>query len=251
MVVISLFDPKGAAPTGGAGCPQQMVEIKSSGSGIRYRSAERPLTRPVRRGCPVTGHRRVPKIVVPRWHASTMTDQQIPATISYRMPAARADPAPVADERQALTESLDYYRETFELKCAGLDATRLSERSVPPSTLSLHGLLRHLTGCEQWWFRMQFAGEDVPILYYSDDDPEQDFDDLGGDVDEAFALWRAECARSREIVAAGSLDQTGVRKATGEPFTLRWLMLRAIGEYARHCGHADLLRELIDGEVGE
>ena len=180
-----------------------------------------------------------------------MTEHTIPVAPPPRLTGPRTDPAPVADERRALTESLDYYRRTFELKCAGLDPELLSERSVPPSTLTLHGLLRHLTGCERWWFRIQFTGEDVPILYYSDDDPEQDFTDLGGDVDEAFSLWHAECARSREIVAAGSLEQTGIRRSTGEPFTLRWLMLRMIGEYARHIGQADLIRERIDGATGE
>ncbi|SEB45555.1 Protein of unknown function [Amycolatopsis tolypomycina] len=180
-----------------------------------------------------------------------MTEHTLPAVLTPRLTSARTDPAPVADERQALTETLDYYRRTFELKCAGLEPAQLSERSVPPSTLTLHGLLRHLTGCERWWFRMQFAGEDVPILYYSDDDPEQDFNELDGDVDEAFALWHAECEHAREIVAAGSLEQTGIRRSTGEPFTLRWVLLRMIGEYARHVGHADLIRERIDGATGE
>jgi hypothetical protein len=181
-----------------------------------------------------------------------MTDHKVsPVAYSPRLTGERTDPTPLADERQALTESLDYFRRTFELKCAGLDPGRLSERSVPPSTLTLHGLLRHLTGVERWWFRIQFAGEDIPLLYYSDDDPDQDFTTLDGDVGEAFSLWQAECERSREIVAASSLEQTGTRVSTGEPFTLRWLMLRAIGEYARHIGQADLIRERIDGVTGE
>lgn len=180
-----------------------------------------------------------------------MTEHTTPVVVPARLTGDRVDPAPVADERQALTESLDYYRRTFELKCEGLDPARLSERSVPPSTLTLHGLLRHLTGVERWWFRIQFAGEDLPNLYYSDDDPEQDFTALDDDVGEAFSLWHAECARAREIVAASSLEQTGTRISTGEPFTLRWLMLRMIGEYARHIGQADLVRERIDGATGE
>ncbi|MEV6644770.1 DinB family protein [Amycolatopsis sp. NPDC051371] len=180
-----------------------------------------------------------------------MTEHTTPVAAPSRLTGTRIDPTPVADERQALTESLDYFRRTFELKCEGLDPARLSERSVPPSTLTLHGLLRHLTGVERWWFRIQFAGEDVPNLYYSDDDPEQDFTALDGDVGEAFSLWHSECARSREIVSASSLEQTGTRISTGEPFTLRWLMLRMIGEYARHIGQADLVRERIDGATGE
>jgi hypothetical protein len=184
---------------------------------------------------------------------SDMTEPTIPAAnFSYRMAGERSDPSPaVTDEKQALTEFLEYYRQTLELKCANLDPARLSERSVPPSTLTLHGLLRHLTGVEQWWFRIQFAREEIDLLYYSDDNPDQDFEDLDGDVEESFARWREECARAREIVAASSLDDTGTRWSTGEPFTLRWLLLRLITEYARHIGQADLIREVIDGEVGE
>ncbi|MEV6979950.1 DinB family protein [Sphaerisporangium sp. NPDC051017] len=155
------------------------------------------------------------------------------------------------DERETLTSSLDWHRGTFELKCAGLPAERLSEKAIPPSGLSLHGLLRHLTGVERWWFRIQFAGEDVPLLYYSEDDPNQDFDALDGDPAEAFELWRAECRRSREIVAAAaSLDATGVQKSTGKPISLRRILVNMLAEYARHNGHADLLRERIDGATG-
>lgn len=181
-----------------------------------------------------------------------MPEQQLPTTYSSRMDGERGDPSQDADERQTLIDYLDYYRRTFELKCGRLTSAQLSERSVPPSTLSLHGILRHLTGCESWWFHVQFAqAKGVPLLYYSDDNPNEDFDNLDGDVEEAFARWRAECDRSRAIVAASSLDQTGVRLRDNSPFTLRWLMLRMIGEYARHLGQADLIRERIDGEVGE
>ncbi|MQA85316.1 MAG: DUF664 domain-containing protein [Streptosporangiales bacterium] len=176
----------------------------------------------------------VPKHYSPRWSDDT-----------------RVDPPAVGDEREILSSFLDWHRATFELKCAGVPPERLSERSVPPSSLSLHGLVRHLAGVERWLFRIQFAGEDVPMLYYSDDDPNQDFDTLDGDIDEVFEVWRAECRLSREIVAAAaSLDQTGIRKRTGEPFSLRWLMVHLIAEYARHNGQADLLRERIDGAVG-
>lgn len=163
---------------------------------------------------------------------------------------ARAEPPLVGDERVLLTTFLDWHRQTFELKCSGVPLERLSDRAIPPSGLSLHGLVRHLAGVERWWFRIQFAGEDVPLLHYSDDDPSQDFDSLDGDVEEAFAVWRAECDRSREIVATSSLDQTGTRKATGEPISLRRILVQMIAEYARHNGHADLLREQIDGATG-
>lgn len=162
----------------------------------------------------------------------------------------RTAPPRLGDERTILTAFLDYHRLTFELKCAGLAADRVSKTSIEPSTLSLHGLVRHLSGVERWWFQLQFAGHDVPLLYYSDDDPNQDFESLDGDVDEAFGVWRRECDRSREIVAAASLDDTGVAKRNGQPFSLRWLLVNHIAEYARHNGHADLLRERLDGATG-
>lgn len=154
-------------------------------------------------------------------------------------------------EREQLATMLDWHRATFELKCADVPVARLSERVIPRSALTLHGLLRHLAAVERWWFRQQFAGEDVPSLYYSDDDPDQDFDALGGDVDEVFAVWHDECERSRQVVAAAaSLDDLGVAVARGGPISLRWVMLQMVAEYARHNGHADLLREQIDGATG-
>jgi hypothetical protein len=164
------------------------------------------------------------------------------------------DPRPelprTGDERSVLTAFLDWHRATFELKCLGVPAARLSEKAVPPSGLSLHGVSRHLTAVERWWFRIQFAGEDVPMLYYSDDDPDQDFESLGGDVSEALGAWRAECAVSREIVDRSGLDDRGTVLRTGEPISLRVVLVQMIAEYARHNGHADLLRERIDGAVG-
>ncbi|WP_431982579.1 DinB family protein [Streptomyces qinglanensis] len=175
----------------------------------------------------------------------------MPTAFSVPWADGTREPLPlVGDERELLTRYLDHYRETLLLKCTGVPAEALSERAVPPSGLTLHGLLRHLAGVERWWFRIQLAGEDVPLLYYSDDDPDQDFDSLGGDPAEALAVWRAECARSREIVAARDLDATGTHARTGDPVSVRRVLLHQIGEYARHCGHADLLRERIDGATG-
>ncbi|MFI5605633.1 DinB family protein [Amycolatopsis sp. NPDC051903] len=157
----------------------------------------------------------------------------------------------LAGERETLVALLEWHRQTFVIKCAGLGQGELSRKAVAASALSLHGILRHLSGVERWWFRQQFAREDVPMLYYSDEDPDQDFESLDGDIAEATARWHAECDRSREIVAAaGSLEARGASQVTGEPFTLRWLLLHMIAEYARHNGHADLLRESIDGCAG-
>ncbi|HET6209257.1 MAG TPA: DinB family protein [Jatrophihabitans sp.] len=177
----------------------------------------------------------------------------VPTSYSQLWPGGEARPQipRLADERSTLTGYLDWQRATFELKCRGVAGQRLSERTVPPSSMSLHGLLRHLSGVERYWFQQQFLRADVPMLYYTDEDPDQDFESLDGDIEQAFAIWHAECARSREIVAAaGSLADTGRFLQDDAEFSLRWLMLRMIAEYARHNGHADLLRERIDGTVG-
>ncbi|MEU9125324.1 DinB family protein [Streptomyces sp. NPDC048506] len=181
-----------------------------------------------------------------------MTDRATPQHFAPRLTGdTRTAPPSLGGERETLTAVLDWHRATFALKCDDLPPDRLSERAVPPSGLSLHGLVRHLAGVERWWFRIQFAGESLPLLHYSDDDPDQDFDSLDGDVDEAFAVWRAECERSRQITAAaGSLDETGIRRRTGEPISLRRILIDMIAEYARHIGHADLLRERLDGATG-
>lgn len=113
---------------------------------------------------------------------------------------------------------------------------------MPPSTLSLHGLVRHLAGVERWWFQQNFERRDVPFLFVSADDPDLDFDRL--------ETWRAERAVSREIVAAHDLDDTARPLDWYEDVDLRWLVLRMITEYAQHCGHVDLLREGVDGRAG-
>ncbi|MFD7642670.1 DinB family protein [Kitasatospora sp. NPDC059795] len=165
---------------------------------------------------------------------------------------SRTTPPLVGDERELLTAFLDFHRETFALKCAGVPAERLSELAVPPSGLSLHGLVRHLAGVEQWWLEIQFAGDESrPLQFYSDDDPDQDFERLDGDFAEDLAVWRAQVETSRRIAAeAPSLDATGIQKSTGQPVSLRRILLGMLAEYARHNGHADLLRERIDGTTG-
>ncbi|MCY9787905.1 DinB family protein [Nocardiopsis sp. EMB25] len=154
-------------------------------------------------------------------------------------------------EREVLTACLDWHRATLEAKCAGLTAAQLSGRAAAPSTLSLHGLVRHLADVERWWLRVQFAGEDLPLPHYSEDDPDQDFDDLDGDPAEAFAVWRGEVERAREIVdRAATLDELAAAPRSGGPIQLRAILVKLVAEYARHNGHADLLRESADGAVG-
>jgi len=157
----------------------------------------------------------------------------------------------VAAEREALTAYLEYYRATVELKCRGLTPEQARARSMPPSTLSLHGLVRHLAGVERWWFQQNFEHRGVPFLFFTADNPELDFDPPSdADFTADQEVWRAECAVSREIVAAHDLDDTARPLDWYEDIDLRWLVLRMITEYAQHCGHLDLLREGVDGRTG-
>jgi uncharacterized damage-inducible protein DinB len=167
------------------------------------------------------------------------------------MTTERTEPPLEADERDMLTAWLDFHRDTLAWKCDGLTDDQLRQRSVPPSSMSLLGLVRHMAEVERSWFRRVLNGEDAPPRYYTDTNPDGEFDDVdAADVAEGFAAWRADCARARELVAAApSLDVTGERR--DERFSLRWILVHMIEEYARHNGHADLLRERIDGVVGD
>jgi uncharacterized damage-inducible protein DinB len=145
---------------------------------------------------------------------------------------------------------LEFHRATLALKCSGLSDAQLRERSVPPSKMSLLGLVRHMADVERNWFRRVLSGEDAPGLFWTDANPDGDFDDVDtASRDEAFAHWEAECANARAVAAGMGLDDTGIRR--GEPCSLRWVLVHMIEEYARHNGHADLLRERIDGVTGE
>ena len=159
----------------------------------------------------------------------------------------------LGDERATLTEFLRCQRLTLQLKCEGLDAEQLARRAVEPSTMSLLGLLRHMAEVERGWFRRRFAGQDVPRRYQSEDDPDGDFDGAVADpavVDEAWAAWREEVAFAEQFTRETDLGFVGVDSA-GEPISLRELLVHMIEEYARHNGHADLLRERIDGRLGQ
>jgi uncharacterized damage-inducible protein DinB len=167
--------------------------------------------------------------------------------------------APVAGpERDTLTGFLGWHRGTLELKCSGLDAEALARRALEPSSLSLLGLVRHLADVERSWFRRAMAGLDAPPRYYSrPDDPDGDFDNVRPDpalVAEAWQAWREEMAFTDEFIAAApDLDLLAKRRTSDGrgPVSLRWVLNHMIEEYARHNGHADLLREMIDGAVGE
>ncbi|MCW2641218.1 MAG: hypothetical protein JWP76_3524 [Dactylosporangium sp.] len=160
----------------------------------------------------------------------------------------------LGDERTTLAEYLRCQRLTLELKCSGLDAADLARRSVEPSTMSLLGLVRHMAEVERGWFRRVMAGQDAPPHFCSDTDRDGDFDGGVPDreiVTEAWKVWRAECAFTDRFVAeAPDLDVTGNDPWQG-PVSLREVLVHMVEEYARHNGHADLLRERIDGRVGQ
>ena len=162
----------------------------------------------------------------------------------------RTDEPFVADERTLLEGFLERHRETLLLKCAGLDGEQLARQSVPPSTLSLLGLIRHFIDVERSWFRRRFAGADEPSLYYVEGSWDRAFDEADASrAEDEYDALLAEWEACRRVVAEASLDDVFEHPRHG-PMQLRWLYLHMIEEYARHNGHADLLRECIDGAVG-
>jgi len=168
------------------------------------------------------------------------------------MPDERIDPPYSADERTMLDSWLEWHRGTLATKCEGLSDEQLRERSVPPSPLSLLGLVRHMAEVERSWFQRRIGGLDVPMIYCPPDDRDGDFDRVDtADVEADKATWLQQCERSREILAnVKSLDETGLL-SSGEKVSVRWVLVHMIEEYARHNGHADFLRERIDGATGD
>jgi uncharacterized damage-inducible protein DinB len=170
-----------------------------------------------------------------------------------RMPEIdRPIPPMNADERATLEGWLDFYRATLATKCAGLDEDQLRNASVPPSPLTLLGLVQHLAEVERNWFRRVLLGEDAPAIYEST--PNADGHDGGFDLHEdvtfeaAHAIWLREVAQARANCADRGLDEAS--PFMGGVVTLRWIYTHMIGEYARHNGHADLIRERVDGGTG-
>ena len=164
--------------------------------------------------------------------------------------ARRQGPTFLLDERPMLEAWLEFHRITLLIKCEGLDDAARKSRPVPTSLLSLHGLLRHMAEVERGWFRSVLLRQpETPSIWY---DPAVDDSDLvpldEADWEADRAAWEAECDASRRTAADHDLDDTGLRH--GEPCSLRWIYIHMIEEYARHNGHADLIRELIDGQVG-
>ncbi|WP_327091018.1 DinB family protein [Nonomuraea sp. NBC_01738] len=164
----------------------------------------------------------------------------------------RLVPPPSGDERTQLEAWLDHHRQTLLVKCAGLTPEQLAARSVPPSTMSLLGLLRHMADVERSWFRRRIAGQDLPFLY-SDvvDNPDGDFDDASPATAEAdWDIFLNEVELARQTAEGRSLEDTFFHRQHEQEMDVRWVYLHMIEEYARHNGHADLLRERIDGVTG-
>ena len=164
----------------------------------------------------------------------------------------RVGPPLRGDERETLRAFLDYHRATLAMKCQGLSDEQLREQSSPPSTLSLLGLVRHMAEVERTWFRRVMNAEQVGMVWSErENDFQRAYDATGSTRAEAFTAWAAEVETSRRVEReAASLDVTAHQARWGEDVSLRLVMVHMIQEYARHNGHADLLREAVDGTVG-
>jgi uncharacterized damage-inducible protein DinB len=162
----------------------------------------------------------------------------------------RQEPDPIQDERDMLESWLEFHRTTLLIKCEGLDDAQRKSRPVATSNLSLHGLVRHMAEVERNWFqRTLLSRPDTPPIWRDttiEDSELVPLDDADWVSD--VAAWQDECEASRRTAATRSLDDTGARQE--ESFSLRWIYVHMIEEYSRHNGHADLIRELVDGSVG-
>jgi uncharacterized damage-inducible protein DinB len=189
---------------------------------------------------------------------SAMTEQQHVVGFNSMWAKPEDDPRQTVnpvDELPTIREYLTNYRLTLEMKCEGLTPEQLATRSVPPSTMSLLGLIRHMAMVEHHWFyRTLQAHLDEEKLFHSDDDDDFDFNAAVGDqatVDEAFSAWRKEIAAADAWLDGGPDLSTMVLTRRGDEVSTRDILIHMIEEYARHCGHADLLRECIDGRTGQ
>ncbi|HEY0530634.1 MAG TPA: DinB family protein [Actinoplanes sp.] len=164
-------------------------------------------------------------------------------------PAQRVDELKTGSERAALQSWLDWHRQTLLSKCAGLTAEQLKTASVPPSNLTLLGLVRHMTEVERSWFRDRVADETAEAVYFTEQQPDADFENVAdADAEADYARFLAELKLADAAVAGLPLEQEFHHRVTRD---LRWVYIHMIEEYARHNGHADLLRERIDGATGD
>ncbi|MDQ0681462.1 putative damage-inducible protein DinB [Streptomyces achromogenes] len=163
----------------------------------------------------------------------------------------RTGPPSFGTERDMLRAFLDYHRATLAMKCEGLTDEELRQQSMPPSTLSLLGLVRHMAEVERAWFRRVFEDNEAPMVWSDEIDFQAAYDASTSTRKEAFGAWQAEVENSRRVErAAESLDQAGYQPRWEEEVSLRMVMVHVLLEYGRHNGHADFLREGVDGTVG-
>ena len=171
----------------------------------------------------------------------------------------RVDPPAQAGEAEMLSAFLDYYRATLMMKADGLTDDQARTASVTPSDLNIMGLVRHMSEVERNWFQRWFIKADAPSIYCSDDDPDEDRDMHPGPDDtlaNALAVFHREVEVSRQIAASATPDAKAAHIGESEHWAgfqpnLRWILIHMVDEYARHCGHADLIRERLDGVVGD
>jgi hypothetical protein len=172
--------------------------------------------------------------------------------MSWTAPLVTRQPTPyVAGERPMLEAWLDFHRQTLLIKCGGLTAGQLRCCAAPPSNLSLLGLVRHMTEVERGWFRRRIAGEDVGYLYSSEADPDGEFIHVDtADAEQDYAAYLREIELARQAAAGHGLDETFYHTHRAADLSVRWVYVHMVEEYARHNGHADLLRQRIDGATG-
>ena len=172
--------------------------------------------------------------------------------MTWTAPLIDRSPVPnEGDEHALLNAFLEFHRQTFLWKCSGLTGEQLASTSVPSTGLTLLGLIRHLTDVERAWLREVTGETRVEALYWGKPDRDSDFDDISaGDAERDYNAYIAELELCR-AAQAKALDATVVDPENGEKFTFRWILIHLIEEYARHNGHADLIREAIDGATGE
>jgi uncharacterized damage-inducible protein DinB len=157
----------------------------------------------------------------------------------------------IGGEADVIWSMVDFYRSTLLTKCQGLAEDQLKCHSVRPSSLTLLGLLQHMTAVERYWFEECAEGRAVEPIYSSDTFRNGDFEALDTfPVKEVAERYHAACASSRGIAAAHSFEEVVESEAYGHPLSIRFIAVHMVDEYARHCGHADLLREAVDGVVG-
>ena len=184
----------------------------------------------------------------------SMADRKSPGMFVDPEEDPREGGASLGDERTTLVEYLRVQRLTLELKCSGLNAEELARRSVEPSSLSLLGLVRHMADVERTWFRQVLSGQDAPRHFRTAEDRDGDFNGAVGEpgvVSQAWELWRSEVAFAEQLVRDAPDLGVQVQHSRFGTVSLREVLVHMIEEYARHNGHADLIRERIDGRVGE